>query len=203
MANKRQPGDEDPLSTLSDEALMAAIGRGDPAAFRALIERHRGMVVGLGWRMTGNQADGEDIAQEVFARVWVNAARWVSLAQGGTGKFSTWLYRVTMNLCIDRSRRPKTEAIDRLLQSGPEMADDAEDAETGMARSQVAATVAKAVAALPARQGQAIVLCVYEEMSNAQAGEIMNLSIGAVESLLVRARRRLKETLAPLRGAEG
>ncbi len=202
MANQRQTGSVSPdrLEDCSDETLMIRIGQGDNRAFTLLVGRHLPRVVGTAWRMTGNRADGEEVAQEAFARVWVNAAKWLSAEEGGTGKFSTWLYRVVMNLCIDRRRRPRTEALDTVLESGPEMADEAEGAAEGMARRQLAAEVAKAVVALPERQRMAIVLCVYEEVSNVEAARIMSLSVGAVESLLVRARKGLKEKLAHLQG---
>ena len=195
MANKRQAALPPALDEASDEALLAQIASGSQAAFALLVQRHMARVIGVGWRMTGSKADGEDIAQDAFARVWVAAAKWKSAEEGGSAKFSTWLYRVVMNLCIDRKRRARTDP----LETAPEMADESEGAEEGMVRGQVAARVAQAVSALPQRQGQAIVLCVYEEQSNIEAARIMGLSIGAVESLLVRARRTLKETLATLR----
>ena len=189
-AERSEPNRE----ALSDEALMALIGQGDGAAFTVLVARHMARVVGTAWRMTGNKADGEDVAQEAFARVWINAAKWLSQEQGGTGRFSTWLYRVVVNLCIDRRRRPGTEPIDDV----PEMADGSLDTDEALGERQIAAAVAKAVAELPERQRIAIVLCVYEELSNTEAARIMSLSVGAVESLLVRARRGLKEKLLHL-----
>ena len=197
MANQRQADVISGLEAGSDEALLALIGSGDQAAFAQLIARHMGRVIGIGWRMTGSKADGEDIAQEAFARVWVGAAKWKSAEEGGSAKFGTWLYRVVMNLCIDRKRRRR----DHPLEAAPEQVDESEGAESGMIEVQTAAAVAKAIASLPPRQRQAIVLCVYEEQSNIEAARIMGLSIGAVESLLVRARRTLKETLAPLAGS--
>jgi RNA polymerase sigma-70 factor (ECF subfamily) len=178
----------------SDEALMARIGRGNQAAFSILVGRHRARVVATAWRMTGNRSDGEEIAQEAFARVWLNAAKWRSAEEGGTARVGTWLYRVVFNLCIDRKRKVRWDVLDETM----EIADESDDAARILQRQETAREVAAAVASLPERQRMALVLCFYEGMSNIEAAKILSLSVGAVESLLVRARRALKEKLAHL-----
>ncbi len=175
----------------NDEALMMLIGQGDPAAFSTLVARHMPRTVGMAWRMTGSRADGEDVAQDAFARVWLHAAKWQAGREGG-GLFSTWLYRVVMNLCIDRARRPRSEVLDETN----EPVDEHENAALRMEERDTAAQVAQAVRALPERQRMALVMCFYEGLSNGEAAAIMSLSVGAVESLLVRARRTLKDRLA-------
>lgn len=177
----------------SDEVLMLRIGKGEQQAFSTLVARHMPRVVSMAWRITGAKSDGEDVAQDAFARVWANAPRWRPVSEGGA-TFSTWLYRVVMNLCIDRKRRPRTEPIDDV----PEPAHEGESAVDRIARTQVSARVAAAIQALPERQRVVIVLCVYEELSNIEAARIMSLTVGAVESLLVRAKRTLKGNLAVL-----
>jgi RNA polymerase sigma-70 factor, ECF subfamily len=133
-------------------------------------------------------ADAEDVVQESFTRLWVNAKGWTPTG-GGLGG---WLRRVATNLCLDRLRRPRTlgdEALAGHADAAP-LADAALDA----ARRQAA--VADAVRALPDRQRAAIVLTYYEGVPNAEAAAILGLGIKAVESLLVRARQALVRTLA-------
>jgi len=166
---------------------MTRVAAGDAAAFRLLVERHSAMVHRLAWRMLG-PADAEDIVQESFTRLWVNAKGWAP-AGGGLGG---WLRRVATNLCLDRLRRPRTVSDARLAEHEDEapLADDRIDE----VRRQAA--VAAAVRALPDRQCAAIVLTYYEGLPNAEAAAILGLGVKAVESLLVRARRGLVRSLA-------
>jgi RNA polymerase sigma-70 factor (ECF subfamily) len=166
---------------------MARVAAGDAAAFRLLVERHSAMVHALAWRMLG-AADAEDVVQESFTRLWVNAKGWAP-AGGGLGG---WLRRVATNLCLDRLRKPRTVG-DALLADHEDAAPLA-DARLDEARRQAA--VADAVRALPDRQRAAIVLTYYEGVPNAEAAAILGLGVKAVESLLVRARQVLTRTLA-------
>jgi len=135
-----------------------------------------------------SRADGEDIAQEAFSRVWSHAGRWRPIGGGGNAKFTTWLYRIVVNLAIDRKRRPVMSAIDDV----DEPVDEADDAFKQIHQHQVSDAVAEAIKRLPERQRIALTLCFFEGMSNTDAAGIMGLSVGAVESLLVRARRTLR-----------
>jgi len=170
-----------------DGALMARVAAGDALAFRALVERHSAMVHGLAWRMLG-PADAEDVVQESFTRLWVNAKGW-SPAGGGLGG---WLRRVATNLCLDRLRKPRTVG-DAVL---ADHADGALPADAQLDADKRAAAVAAAVRALPDRQRAAIVLTYYEGLPNAEAAAILGLGVKAVESLLVRARQALTQILA-------
>jgi RNA polymerase sigma-70 factor (ECF subfamily) len=172
---------------VKDGALMTRVAAGDAAAFRALVERHSAMVHALAWRMLG-AADAEDVVQESFTRLWVNAKGWAP-AGGGLGG---WLRRVATNLCLDRLRKPRTVG-DALLADHEDAAPLA-DVRFDEARRQAA--VADAVRALPDRQRAAIVLTYYEGVPNAEAAAILGLGVKAVESLLVRARQVLIRTLA-------
>jgi RNA polymerase sigma-70 factor (ECF subfamily) len=176
----------------TDEALMAAIATGDQVAFARLVERHLARTVGMATRLMGSRADGEEVAQEAFARVWAHAARWRPLGGGGNARFTTWLYRIVMNLAIDRKRRPVHAAIE----DADEPVDEADDGFARIHRRQVSDAVTHAMMNLPERQRVALTLCFFEGMSNIEAGNIMSLSVGAVESLLVRARRSLRQGLA-------
>jgi RNA polymerase sigma-70 factor (ECF subfamily) len=175
----------------SDEALMAAIAAGDRSAFSRLVECHLPRTIGLATRLMGSRADAEEIAQEAFARVWAHAGRWRPIGGGGNARFTTWLYRIVVNLAIDRKRRPGFASID----DADEPVDEADDGFALIHRRQVSSAVSLAVAQLPERQRVALTLCFFEGLSNIEAGNAMSLSVGAIESLLVRARRALRQEL--------
>jgi len=168
---------------------MARVARGDERAFQLLSRRHLPAMLGLARRILGNAAEAEDVAQEAFIRVWTHAARWQPLAQ-----FRTWLTRVVVNLCLDRKRRApwvELEAAGDIVDPAPGAGEKAESDE----RERM---VASAVDKLPARQRSAIVLTYGEGMSNAQVAEILDTSVSAVETLLVRARQNLRRALGDM-----
>src|SRR4051812_456534 len=165
---------------------MARVASGDAAAFRLLVERHSAMVHALAWRMLG-PADAEDVVQESFTRLWVNARGWAP-SGGGLGG---WLRRVATNLCLDRLRKPRLVSDDLLA----DHADAAPPADGRLDEARRHAAVADAVRALPDLQCAAIVLTYYEGVPNAEAAAILGLGVKAVESLLVRARRGLTRNL--------
>lgn len=177
-------------SAEEDEILVERVADGDKAAYRQLMDRHLKRCIGLARRMTGNAADAEDVAQDAFLRLWRHADRW----QPGRGKFSTWLYKIVVNLCIDRSRRRSFLP----LEAAGDPADDRPDAAEGIAKAQTAKTIAAAIARLPERQRAALTLRYYEDIGNAEAAEILAVSVDAIESLLLRARRSLRAELAAL-----
>ena len=171
-----------------DLELVRRIGDGDARACALLVDRLLPKVLGLAGRMLGNRAEAEEVAQETFLRAWQQAGQW----RPGEARFSTWLHRVTLNLCHDRLRRRREtvpDAIDQLpsLEAPPG---------TGLQRSAVTARVEAALARLPDRQRSAILLCHYQELGNIEAAEVLGISVEALESLLARGRRRLKELLA-------
>lgn len=170
----------------SDEALMARIARGDERAFRDLAGRHLPATVGLARRILGNAAEAEDVAQEAMLRVWTYAPRWQPLAL-----FRTWLTRVVVNLCIDRRRRaPWVE-----LKAAGEIADPAPHAGDRAEQDERERLLKAAIAKLPERQRVAIVLTYSDGMSNAQVAEILDTSVSAVETLLVRGKQNLRRAL--------
>jgi RNA polymerase sigma-70 factor (ECF subfamily) len=174
-----------------DDRLLAEIAEGSNAAFARLMERHLGRVFSLALRVTGSRADAEDAAQEAFARVWRKAPDW----QAGEARFSTWLYRVTMNLCIDARRRPRAEQLDPDLP----LADPGAGTVEMMIDREREQQVQAAMAALPERQREAMALCYTLGLSNAAAAETMEISVKAYEALLVRAKREIR---ARLEGSE-
>ena len=186
------------MTDATDEDLMMRIGNGDRVAFGELVRRHLNKAVAVAQRVTGSRGDAEEIAQEAFLRVWTKAATWRTpegrSAEGEVrgARFTTWLYRVVVNLGIDRKRRPAMSA----LEAAGDPVDPAESALHTMEKAQLSGRVAAAVAALPERQRAALALCFYEGLSNREAADILALTPGAVESLLVRARRSLRDALA-------
>jgi len=175
-----------------DAELVARAGRGDRAAAQALMARHLPKMMMLARRMLSDQGEAEDAVQDAFMRLWTHAARW----QPGRAKFETWLYRVTLNQCYDRLRRRQTAPLDEAL----EVPDPAAGPETVHENTVLAASIEAALASLPERQRAAIVLCHYQECGNIEAAEILGISVEALESLLARGRRALRQRLRHLRG---
>ena len=171
-----------------DQDLVARVARGDPAAVQALMARKLPRMLALARRMLGDAGEAEDVAQEVFLRVWRQAPSW----KPGGGRFDTWMHRVALNLCYDRLRRRREHTVAEL----PEQIDPSPGAERGLQTRDVGRQVDAALAALPPRQREAVVLCHYQELTNIEAAALMEISIEALESLLSRARRSLRVALA-------
>jgi RNA polymerase sigma-70 factor, ECF subfamily len=170
----------------ADHDLMGRVARGDGRAFQALVRRHAGPAQSLARRLTGNHALAEEIVQDAFLRVWINAPRWRPQAA-----FRTWLYRIVINLCLNARRRPS----DLPLAAAGDPADPHADAGATLEERDRDRAVAAAIAALPARQRAAIVLTYQEGLSNAEAAAVLDTSVSGVETLLVRAKRALRESL--------
>jgi len=192
----------------TDDALMARAGRGDKAAFAVLVRRHLARATAIAQRIVGNRSDAEEVVQEAFLRCWQKAPDWqpVEAAAAGDGnaeraQFATWLYRVLTNLCLDRKRRPQPVE----LAAADEIPDSGDDGFARTARGEQSQRVAEAMARLPERQRAALALCYYEDMGNIEAAKALDISVGALESLLVRGRRALRDSLGDLanEGAAG
>ena len=172
-----------------DAELVRQAGAGDRRAAEALVRRHAVKITGLARRMLGDAAEAEDVAQDVFLRVWRAAPDW----REGEAKFQTWMHRVALNLCYDRLRRRRERPT---ADPAHNRVDSAPGPTQGLLDRQRAIVVARAVSALPERQRAAITLCHYGEMSNIEAAAVLKVSVDALESLLARARRSLKTSLA-------
>jgi RNA polymerase sigma-70 factor (ECF subfamily) len=180
---------------LDDAALMAEVARGDTVAFERLVERHQALVIGTVGRMLGSNSEVEDVAQQVFIRVWKGAPRYRP-----TAKFTTWLLTITRNLVFNEARRRKRHPADTLdVHEGEEalgLTDPARhvpDEELLQAELQLA--IERAILALPEKQRMAVVLRRYEGKSYEEIGEVLGLTVAAVKSLLFRARTELRSAL--------
>ncbi len=170
-----------------DAGLLARMGQGDEAATRLMASAKLPRVLALARRILGDAEEAEDVAQETFLRIWRQAGRW----RPGAAHFDTWLHTVTLNLCRDRLRRRRETTMDVL----PELADPAPPQDVAMDEAAQSRRVAAAVAALPERQREAILLVHYQDLSNTAAAEVLEVSVDALESLLARARRSLRNGL--------
>lgn len=156
------------------------------------MQRHLQKVLGLARSILGDPHQAEDVAQEVFLKIWTHATSW----QPGKAKFATWIHRVTVNQCYDHLRKRGEVLMDVL----PDRADEETDgAEEKMMHKERAQSVEAALAHLAPRQRTAIALCHLQEMGNIEAAEVMGVSVEALESLLARGRRKLKQVLLPQR----
>ncbi len=170
-----------------DQDLIARVAKGDPAAVRAMVARKLPRLLSVATRMLGDRGEAEDVTQEAFLRLWRQAGRW----RPGAAVFDTWLHRVTLNLCYDRLRRRREVPSDAI----PERTDPAAAADQTMIDRARDARLAAAIALLPERQRAALVLQYYEGLSNIEAAAAMEIGVEALESLLSRARRTLKDRL--------
>jgi RNA polymerase sigma-70 factor (ECF subfamily) len=173
---------------LSDEALLAAYGRGEARAARALADRLLPSVWRTARRVLGDEAEAEDVAQEAMLRLWRVAPEW----RAGEAKVTTWLYRVAVNLCTDRLRKRRGVGLDAI----PEPEDGAPGVAAGLMEADRMAALDAALMALPERQRQAVVLRHLEGLANPEIAEIMGLGVEAVESLTARGKRNLALALA-------
>jgi RNA polymerase sigma factor (sigma-70 family) len=189
----------DARSEPSDEALMVLYANGDRHAALALTQRVTPRVLAYASRLlSGDRTEAEDVAQETMLRLWKVAPQW---RQGET-KVTTWAYRVATNLCIDRQRarvRKRQVALD----DTPDVADSAPKAEDRLQDSGRMAALEAALAELPDRQRQAVVLRHLEGMTNPEIAAIMEIGIEAVESLTARGKRALSAILAGRKAALG
>jgi len=173
-----------------DDDLIVRVARGDGAAFARLVGRYRARLTAMTTRIVGNRAIAEEIVQEAFTRAWINAPRWKPHG-GGRANFGGWLARVATNLAIDHTRRARPVPLDEAA----EPVDPAVSADQKLIAAEDRRRLDRALAALPPRQKAAIALTYDEGLSNAAGAEVMEISVGAFELLLVRARRALREAM--------
>ncbi len=175
--------------------LMQLTSAGDMVAFERLVERHQALVAGTVGRMLGDNSDVEDLAQQVFVRVWKSASRYQPRA-----KFTTWLLKITRNLVFNELRRRRRHSAIP-LQSDPESAEMQlkDELATGpdeiLLEHELQRAIESAIFELPESQRMAVVLRRYQELSYEEIADVLEQSVPAVKSLLFRARTQLRERL--------
>lgn len=183
-----------------DIRLMLRVRSGDSSAFAELVERYQQRVVGIMHHLLGNREEAEDLAQEVFLRIYRNRTKYRP-----TARFATWLFTIANNLASNvlRARRRKPTQPLPAVDSGPLGArpqeqlaiDPAQTPAHGLRQRELADIIRSALDTLNERQRLAVILNKFEDMNYAEIGEVMGLSTKAVKSLLSRARARLREAL--------
>jgi RNA polymerase sigma-70 factor (ECF subfamily) len=189
------PADVD--AAAQDLAWMARVKQGDTMAFGELIEVHQQRVIGTVAKMLGDESDAEDIAQQVFIRVWRSAPRYQP-----TAKFTTWLFKITRNLVFNELRRRKrhpTFSLDRTAEDDDRPMQTADHVskppDIALLDEEMQMAIQRAIEELPEVQRMAIVLRRYDDITYEEIGEILDLSVPAVKSVIFRARTELREKL--------
>lgn len=173
-----------------DQALMERIAQGESQAFRSLSDQYLKAIVNFSYRIVQNHAEAEEIAQETFLRVWQKADTYQPKA-----KLSTWLFAIARNIAIDRTRKRgrKAEAFD--LDDERDASPDSTGPSQLLAQKEAHLGLERVLAELPERQRSALALCHEEGLSNPAIAEVLGISVEAVESLLARGRRTLRQLL--------
>jgi len=188
------PSMTDAESSEPEIAWMARIREGDMEAFRLLVETHQARVIGTISKMLGSDAESEDLAQQVFIRVWKSASRYQP-----TAKFTTWLFRITRNLVFNELRRKR-----HIVEHSEEIPEPAERVEKEPDRvlleGELQKAIQEAINELPESQRMAIILRRYEDMSYEDIAKVMETTVPAVKSILFRARAELRDRLAKYLG---
>lgn len=173
----------------NDAALMARIATGDRKAFQRFARRYGARCLATARRVLRNRSDAEEVVQEALLRVWEHAAEW----RGSTAQVTTWLHRIIVNLAIDRTRKRSPVFVP--VDQGPVMVDPAPSAHLVLEGRELESRIASEIPELPQRQREALSLCYFEGLTCAEAARAMNISVSAMEALLVRARRTLRDRL--------
>ena len=182
---------------------MRSVAAGDAHAFERLVNRHQKRILNFIFHFMGDLTDAEDLTQEVFLRVWKSAGAYKPEA-----KFTTWLYRIAANLCINRQRSLRirkwfsmSEADSQQQESSEVFIDTAgvtrTTPEDDLLQSELSQQVRKALDALPSSQRLTIVLKIYDGMTYLEISQILGRSVSAVDSLLIRAKKNLQKKLTP------
>ena len=184
-----------------DAALMLRVKQGDMDAFTLLVDKYKQPVMSLAFRMLRDATEAEDLAQNVFIQVHRSAPRYQVAS-----KFSTWLFTIARNLCLNEIRRRSRHPADSMDQPHPEQEDQPwrqfEDTKTDsppetLLQGELEEKIAGAVESLPENQRIAIVLCRQEELSYEEIAKVLGCSLSATKSLIHRGRESLKQRLKP------
>ena len=171
-----------------DRELLALIIEGNPQAFSTLVERHTDRFYRLAFRYLQNKEAAEDVVQDAFVKLWEDPTRW---QPGRDTKFTTWFYRIVVNLCLDWLKKKRPLELD----SDMPLLDERDSPDAALIRSEEERLLEAEIAALPERQRLALNLCFDEGLTNQEAAEIMGLKLKALQSLIMRAKTTLKERM--------
>lgn len=180
---------------------MLRVKQGDAAAFTTLVEKYKQPVMNVVFRTLRDESEAEDLAQNVFVQVWKSAPRYEI-----TAKFSTWLFTITRNLCLNEIRRRSRHPAESLDAPHPEQEDQPrhqfEDAKNisppeTLLEGELEDKVGEAIAALPEHQRTALLLCRQDELSYEEIAAVLGCSVSATKSLIHRGRETLKDRLKP------
>jgi RNA polymerase sigma-70 factor (ECF subfamily) len=174
------------FSELNDELLVRLVQDGNHEAFAEIVNRHSRRFYNISYRMIFNKDDAEDIVQDAFLRMWGKRFFW---DESKDAKFTTWFYKVVVNLCLDHNRKKKPEP----LSEGHQLVDRQQGQEALLYEKQKQVMLNRFIKDLPERQQLALNLCFYEGLSNYEAAEIIGVNLKALQSLLMRAKNTLKE----------
>jgi RNA polymerase sigma-70 factor (ECF subfamily) len=175
-----------------DGIIISRVAEGEIDAFEQLVAKYEQSVFGSIYRYIGDRDEAEDIAQDVFLKVWRYARTF-----SGNSKFSTWLYRIVVNQCL--TYRAKRKKRPQSLYSTIEETESSSGALDAVEEKKRAEIVRRAIDQLPGRQRIALILSRFESRSYKEIAEIMGVSISTVESLVFRAKRGLRSKLLPLK----
>jgi RNA polymerase sigma-70 factor (ECF subfamily) len=171
-----------------DHELLALVQDGSHPAFAELVKRHTERFYRLAFRYLQNKEAAEDVVQDAFLKLWEDPGKWQA---DRNAKFTTWFYRVVVNLCLDWQKRKRPVELNEEMP----LVDDRETADQAMLRSEEQRALEKEIAALPERQRTALNLCFDEGLSNQDAADAMGVNLKALQSLIMRAKTTLKERM--------
>jgi RNA polymerase sigma-70 factor (ECF subfamily) len=174
------------VSQGDDEFLIRLIQEGRHDAFAEIVNRHSKKFYNIAYRLIFEKNDAEDIVQEAFIKLWEKRLNWNPKREA---KFTTWFYRVVLNLCIDHNRKKKPEPISEEMP----LPDKQQGHEVVIEEKQKQLMLERLIRELPERQQLALNLCFYEGISNQEAAEILGVNLKALQSLIMRAKMTLKE----------
>ncbi len=181
------PAPSEPLILVSDEELIERVKSGNAEAFECLVERYQAAALNLAYGFLGDAHEAEDLAQEAFLRVYRHADSYRPLAS-----FKTWFYHILGNLCRNAIKKHKPE----YWEEPPELPSTASHPLRDVERHELQQAISRALIQLPPNQRLAFILCHYEGLSYAEAAASLDLSVKAIDSLLLRARQNLRRELA-------
>lgn len=191
--SETQPVHTVTVTNPTDSDLVSAARQGDREAFDRIVERHRRQVYQLCHRFVGNHEDASDLAQDVFIRAYKGLRKFK-----GDAAFSTWLYRIAVNVSLNKvgAKTPRAESLDALLSAGDaRISSDAESASDAVLREERAARVRAAIARLPKKQRATLILRVYHDLPHEQIAAMLGSSVGAVKANFFHALNNLKKLL--------